>query len=150
MHKVIEKYQKAISAWRAKFGTYQWVLPVQNFDMMYNINKRLASVSYHDIPDDADVSDIFEHYVRLYKSLVSELESQDKVYFKDQPGRFAAAFKECVFYTAITSTSQKESGKSSEQHNPTIEEILVSMAAATVRKNSARMDVGKIYGINTL
>lgn len=138
VHKVIEKYQKAISAWRAKFGTYQWVLPVQNFDMMYNINKRLGNVSYYDIPDDTDVDDIFEYYVGLYKSLVSELESQDKVYFKGQSGRFAAPLKECIFYTAITASPRMASGKLNKQYNPAIEEVLVSMAAATVRPNSTR------------
>ena len=71
------------------------VLPVEHFDMMYNIIKRLANGSYYDIPAQAAPDEMYDYYVRLYGNVARELEKQDQVYGGEE--RFAEAFRECPF-----------------------------------------------------
>ena len=142
---VISRYRVSIIGWREKHAGNYWVLPIQNFDMMYNINKRLANVSYHDIADDADASDVFTHYRSLYSSLAEELEKQDNVYCADKEKGFCQAFKSCCFYGAITASPLTASGKQNKDYNPFIEDVLVSIVASTVRANATRKRVGEIY-----
>lgn len=142
---VISRYRLSIKGWREKHVNSYWVLPVQNFDMMYNINKRLASVSYHDIADDADASDVFTHYRSLYSSLAEELEKQDNVYYADKEKGFCQAFKSCCFYGAITASTLTASGKQNKDYNPFIEDVLVSIVSSTIRANATRKRVGEIY-----
>ena len=113
--------------------------------VMYNINKRLANVSYHDIADDADASDVFTHYRSLYSSLAEELEKQDNVYCADKEKGFCQAFKSCCFYGAITASPLTASGKQNKDYNPFIEDVLVSIVASTVRANATRKRVGENY-----
>lgn len=137
---VISRYRERITAWQQVHGEFNWVLPVQHFDMMYNINKRLANISYHDIPDDAEVSDVFKHYVALYRSLEEELEMQDGIYGKDnETTKFSKRFRECVFYSAIMTSKQTGGGEEDKGYNPYIREVLVSIVSSTVRHNSTRM-----------
>lgn len=142
---VISRYRLSTGSWRRKHAGSYWVLPVQNFDMMYNINKRLANVSYHDIADDADASDVFTHYRSLYNSLAEELEKQDNVYCTDKEKGFCQAFKSCCFYGAVTASPLTASGKLNGDYNPFIEDVLVSIVSSTVRANATRKRVGEIY-----
>lgn len=117
---IIQDYSKRISKWQICYPEFPIVLPVQNFDMMYNIVKRLASVSYHDIPEEARMDEVFDYYVRLYKNIAEELDNQDKLYFGEGESGFAAAFRNSLFYSIITAEKGKD-------YNPYIKQVLVSM-----------------------
>lgn len=127
---VIQDYTERIANWKESNGN-QLALPVQNFDMMYNILKRLANVSYHDIPDDAPVEKVFDCYVLLYRSMEQELRSQDRVYFGSED-RLSKILRESPFYQTMTA------GVSDAQYNPYIAEVLSSMVEATIRAQRER------------
>ena len=141
LQELMGKYRAKIRRWRHDHGRYSWVLPVENFDMMYNITKRLATVSYYDIADDADASEMFGHYVRLYKNLEEELANQDRVYFRNDKAEkhtFSKAFQDCVFYSAINTPKRNAFGEFNKDYNPFIEFVLVQMLSATARPSSTR------------
>lgn len=99
VHEAISELQIEIIKWKEKYAGRELVLPVEHFDMMYNVIKRLANDSYYDRPAEVAYDKIYDYYVRLYKNVVNELEKQDKEYciVKEQES-FASAFRECVFY----------------------------------------------------
>lgn len=137
LHGVIQDYIERINNWKKKSNGNQLALPVQNFDMMYNILKRLANVSYHDIPDDALVEDVFDYYVQLYRSMDEELRSQDRVYFGNENG-FSKTFRDTPFYQTMTAVP------ASGMYNPYIREVLSSMVEATFRAQKARTKYASI------
>jgi hypothetical protein len=128
---IIRDFGKSIRSWQSNHKDCQLVLPVQNFDMMYNILKRLANVSYHDIPDTAPVEEVYDYYVHLYRSMEEELRSQDRVYFGNEDG-FSKAFRDSLFYRIVTA---EEGGR---RHNPYLEQVLVSMVRTTTRHQDSR------------
>ena len=144
LRNVMDNYWACIVEWKQNHSGYSWVLPVANFDMMYNINKRLANVSYHDIPDDADASEVYRHYLRLYDSLEEELEKQDKVYFADGGETFCSAFKDCVFYSAFTASDADSGWSWGVGFRSMMEELLVKTVSATVRASATRKRMKQI------
>jgi hypothetical protein len=94
---VVYKLKEEIEKWHKEPCVHKEVLPIQHFDMMYNIIKRLASDSYYDKPAEAAVEDVYDYYVQLYRNLLSELEKQEHVYKSDDL-KYADAFRNCVFY----------------------------------------------------
>lgn len=90
-------------------------LPVQHLDMMYNILKRVSSVSYHDIPEEADVGEAYDYCVRLYKNIDQELVAQDAGYGSNSPG-LADTFHSSFFYQIFTEAKQN-------YHNPYLREL---------------------------
>lgn len=90
-------------------------LPVQHLDMMYNILKRVSTVSYRDIPEEADVSEAYDYCVRLYKNIDQELAAQDAGYGSNSPG-LADKFHSSFFYQIFTETEQ-------DYHNPYLREL---------------------------
>ena len=102
MDGLISEFRMELTSWcNANIG-HATVLPVQHFDMMYNIIKRLACVSYHDLPAEAPIEDILIHYANLYKSVAEELANQDRVYLGATGQSFADAFQSCIFYQNFT------------------------------------------------
>lgn len=95
VYEAISELQIEIAKWQERFENRKMVLPVEHFDMMYNIIKRLANGSYYDIPAEAAPDEVYDYYVRLYKNVAHELEKQDRVYGGEH---FAEAFRECVFF----------------------------------------------------
>lgn len=94
-YEVISELRIEIQKWQEKYAKRKLVLPVEHFDMMYNIIKRLANGSYYDIPAEAAPDEVYDYYVRLYKNVAHELEKQDQVYGGEE--HFAEAFRECPF-----------------------------------------------------
>lgn len=134
---VILDYTDRITKWKESYEN-QLALPVQNFDMMYNILKRLANVSYHDIPDDASVEEVFDYYIQLYRSMEQELRSQDRVYFGNED-HLSRILRESPFYQTMTAEP------ADERHNPYIAEILTAMVEATFRHQRERRKGLNIY-----
>lgn len=129
---VAEEIQK----WEDTHKTQQFVMPVQHFDMMYNIVKRLANVSYYDIPKEASVKRIFEYYVRLYKNIGLELEKQDAVYSADSKESFAEAFRNGIFFKVMT--AKKTAEKTDKWYNQFIKKTMESMIESTVAAQQDR------------
>ncbi len=128
---VCEKIEREIRKWHATYHRFPMVLPVQHFDMMYNIIKRLASDYYHDIPEEASVDEVYDYYARLYESVSKELEEQDEAYHLVGSESFAQAFRDSVFYKAFNAPQ--------ESRNPYIKEILVAMMKKALPGQSGRM-----------
>lgn len=82
-------------------------LPVQHFDMMYNILKRVSTVSYHDIPEEADASEAYDCFVRLYENIGQELDEQDKQYGSNSPG-LAKRYRKSYFYQIFTDKQKSD------------------------------------------
>lgn len=138
LQSIICDYKQIITEWLDNHGECHTILPVQNFDMMYNIIKRLADRSYRDIPKDTQASEIYNYYVCLYKDLERELCEQDKVYFGDDANGFAAAFSDSLFFKIVTAQ------KGEEKYNPYIESVLVSMIRSTAGAQIERKSKGRI------
>lgn len=134
----IDEFSEEIQKWNKVYGSERWVLPVQNVDMMYNINKRLANVSYHDIPADVNVFEVFEHYQRLYINLAEELENQDEAYATTGIERFSDAFRDCIFCKIFTESEQYQTTQAF------LKGILVEMVSSAAQKQSTR---GNLAGI---
>lgn len=113
------------------------VLPVEHFDMMYNIIKRLANGSYYDIPAEAAPDEMYDYYVRLYGNVAHELEKQDQVYGGEE--RFAEAFRECPFIKHFCADSSKTR----------FEETLTDMLESAWRGDNARKDHTLIKAIES-
>lgn len=122
----VKRVTDSIQKWEENHKTQQFVMPVQHFDMMYNIVKRLANVSYYDIPKEARVSRVFEYYLHLYDNIEQELKKQDDVYGTDRSESFAAAFRDSVFLKVLTAKPDEE------WHNAFIWETVTSMVQSTI------------------
>jgi hypothetical protein len=96
--RAIKNLKNETAEWQNNYAAQKMVLPIQHFDMMYNIIKRLASDSYYDKPAEAAVEDVYDYYVQLYRNLLLELEKQEHVYKSGDDLNYAAAFRNCVFY----------------------------------------------------
>lgn len=132
LKKVIISFQQEIKKWENSHDESALALPVQNFDMMYNILKRLSSVSYHDIPEEALVDEVFDYYIGLYQSIEDELAKQDNIYFNGNSNGFAQAFRDSVFYRIIFAK------KDSTKYNPYIRHVLNLMIHAAMSSQDAR------------
>lgn len=96
------------------------LLPIQHFDMMYNIIKRMANVSYRDIPSEAHVDEAYDYVVRLYESIAKELGYQDKAY-GEVSKNFAGSFRNSLFFKILTAHP------GSELYNPYFRQLFTQM-----------------------
>lgn len=116
---ICEKLRTEINVWHRTYPHFPMVLPVQHFDMMYNIIKRLANIYYHDIPEEASIDEVYDYFVHLYESVVEELEQQDKYYHTEASGSFAQAFRDSAFFKIFNAPESVR--------NPYIKPLLVAM-----------------------
>lgn len=133
----IKELRIEIEKWHKKYENRKMVLPVEHFDMMYNIIKRLANGSYYDIPAEAAPDEMYDYYVRLYGNVARELEKQDQVYGGEE--RFAEAFRECAFIKHFCADSSKTR----------FEETLAAMLESAWRGDNARKDHTLIKAIES-
>lgn len=98
---VLQKFRTEVTEWEQTYQKFAFSLPVQHFDVMYNIIKRLANDSYHDIPEEAPVGEVYKYFCILYNNIREELDAQDTIYFPQKNG-FSAAYTSCLFYKVFT------------------------------------------------
>lgn len=131
LEKIYDTYKTEAKNWEEENPDRYLVLPIQHFDMMYNIIKRLASNSYHDIPEEANINELYDYYVLLYKNMDSELKSQDCTYFKNGENGFAYAFTSSRFYRIVTAQ------KGTEDYNPILRPLLDAMMQSVAASRRA-------------
>lgn len=129
--KVYDTYVTEAKNWEEENPDRHLVLPIQHFDMMYNIIKRLASNFYHDIPEEANINELYDYYVLLYKSMDSELSSQDCTYFKNGGKGFAYAFTSSRFNRVMTAE------KGTTDYNPILRPLLDAMMQSVAASHLA-------------
>ena len=87
-------------------------LPLQDFDMMYNILKRLANSNYYnrDIPAYVEVDEVFSEVQKLYTSIGTQLKEQDESYNNGESSRNSLArnYINCPFYRHFVETPSEQ------------------------------------------
>lgn len=109
-----------IKDWKGKYGNRLFVFPIQQFDMSYNILKRLAHPDYYDreIPTDTGLSEAYDYFVNLYQSVESQLEEQDRVYCLKEKESFAKPYRDSVFYQRFVALANPKPSQSTGQGQP--------------------------------
>lgn len=111
-------------------------LPLQDFDMMYNILKRLANSNYYnrDIPAYVEVDEVFSEVQKLYKSIGTQLKEQDEFYNNGERNRNSLArnYIKCPFYQHFV-------GNPSEQLKTMFNKIINAMARGQSLINPAQI-----------
>lgn len=102
-------------------------LPLQNFDMMYNIIKRLANTGYYGngFPDVVVGNDVFNAFQKFYRSIKYQLKEQDDFYNEgNEDGRssLVVSYRECPFYKHFV-----------ERPSPQMKKIFVELVKAMTR-----------------
>lgn len=103
-----DTFYQEYKEWNEIYGCL--VFPVQNFDMAYNILKRLADSSKNGMPKEPIVlSDkgkfnvsadkIYQYYRQLLLNITNALKQQDELY--QTPNTFEMIFAECPFVKAV-------------------------------------------------
>lgn len=129
----LQEYTQEVVQWQSKYEDFAFVLPVQHFDMMYNIIKRLASVSYHDISEEASVDQVYDHFKILYGSIRKELSAQDQVYFPDHKKGFTTAYTDSLFYKVFMAEEGKE-----PYYNKFLRDLFTNMMRIVLPAQDAR------------
>ena len=129
---LFDAFEAAVDTWETEYGEkHAAALPVEHFDMMYNIIKRLANRSYYDIPEQMNVDEVYHHCVALFGRIVKELKAQDLVYKLEGQDSFANAFRECIFFKRYAG----------EGANPYIGKVQQNMMEKVLGPHAARRNI---------
>lgn len=104
-------------------------LPIQSFDMMYNIVKRLASDSYYDTPEE-EVDQHFKYLQELYEHVREELQKQDDVYKNE----FVASLTGSAFWAMLQKGCIPD-GKPENKYICDIYELMIDCAIGKRKGN---------------
>ena len=101
--------------WKEKYGKKLFVFPIQQFDMSYNILKRLAHPEYYDreIPTDTGLLETYDYYVSLFQSIGNQLEEQDQIYRLKEDESYAKAYRDSVFYQRFVDLANPKPARTS-------------------------------------
>lgn len=141
----IQEYTQEIVQWQSKYKDFAFVLPVQHFDMMYNIIKRLANVAYHDISEEASVDKVYDHFKFLYSSIKEELSAQDQVYFPDHKNGFTAAYTDSLFYKVFMAEEGEE-----KYYNKFVPTLFYKMMHTVLPAQNARDKVANLTKLSRM
>lgn len=112
-------------------------LPLQNFDMIYNMIKRLANTNYYgnNFPKIVGENEVFEAFQQLYQSIGSQLADQDGFYNDGNTHStvtFEATYKNCPFYKYFVECP-------SPQMKKIFIELVKTMTRGQNKANAAKM-----------
>lgn len=156
-----DTFSKMIMDWKTNYEEKLFVFPIQQFDMSYNILKRLAHPDYYDreIPTDTGLSEAYDYFVNLYQSVESQLVEQDRVYCLKEEESFAKPYRDSVFYqrfVALANPKPSQStgkGKSGADGPETscLRTLFTEMLEQAIQGKATRENVTSgISGHNTL
>lgn len=136
---LVDDFDKRAKNWQSAYGqNHMTVLPVEHFDIMYNILKRLANDSYYDKPECIPEEEVYDYCVKLYENILKELEKQEEVYASDLEfvgkTKFSDAFRNCVFYKFYAG----------DEKNPYIKDMYHQMMRGVWRTEATRRSRGSI------
>lgn len=128
-----EEYEE----WERKYGCL--ALPVHQFDMTYNILKRLADKTLNDMPNEIESKDMLSYCIELYKNVQKKLKEQSEYYknvVKKVPDSqpFEATFGECPFIKRIGANMADD------------EEVTVERSSLNKRLKQFLENIAKIGG----
>ena len=134
-NKIAEKVMSVFQKYSLRNEFENWAkdnslpLPLQNFDMMYNIIKRLANTNYYgdDFPEVVVENEVFNAFQQLYRSIGRQLAYQDEFYNKGNSHTsvtFEATYKSCPFYKHFV-----------EHPSQQLEEVFTTVIKAMTRGN---------------
>ena len=133
--------QEKLSQWEERHADCPFLVPVQHFDMMYNLIKRLADTSYQDISPEGSVNDAYEHYVSLYQNLREELNQEENAYKGAKGIGLTNAFTESFFYRTFVerpTQGQDPAGKKKAAPASHIREFFNRMIETAIPYQNAR------------
>ncbi len=133
-----DEWEKALGKSYKRFyasskKTHNVPLPVEHFDMMYNIVKRVAGDSYYDIPNEAPITEVYDWFARLYRNILSELKAQDEGYGTDY---FAKKYSDTLFYRVFMAE------KGTENFNPYLKPLFTAMMQRVLENSAVRNEQG--------
>lgn len=105
--------KKQYKQWAEQYGPM--AIPIQNFDLVYNLIKRQADGITYNMPKSIDLDDMWEYCCQIYENIASALKSQDTFYRLSGTQAFSKIFNKCPFVQYF-GTSKK-----SLQEQPDIE-----------------------------
>lgn len=128
-----EEYEE----WERKYGCL--ALPVHQFDMTYNILKRLADKTLNDMPNEIESKDMLSYCIELYKNVQKKLKEQSEYYknvVKKVPDSqpFEVTFGECPFIKRIGANMADD------------EEVTVERSSLNKRLKQFLENIAKIGG----
>ena len=144
-----------IKDWKGKYGNRLFAFPIQQFDMSYNILKRLAHPDYYDreIPTDTGLSEAYDYFVSLFQSIGNQLDEQDRAYCLEENEGFAKAYRDSVFcqrFIALAnpkllqSTGQGHSGADGPEGS-CLRVLFTEMLEHAIQGKAARENVTSIF-----
>lgn len=144
-----------IKDWKGKYGNRLFAFPIQQFDMSYNILKRLAHPDYYDreIPTDTGLSEAYDYFVSLFQSIGNQLDEQDRAYCLEENEGFAKAYRDSVFYRRFVDLANSEPSQTSSQgqletNEPTgscLRILFTEMLEHAIQGKAARENVTSIF-----
>lgn len=108
--------KKEYKAWAKKFGVC--ALPIQHFDMMYNLLKRQLDNHAQGMKSEAEPTDFWECCKTVYLNFYTALRDQDSFYDKCLPKnrvKFADTFRNCPFIQYVGGISEKSGKQESDK-----------------------------------
>lgn len=126
LHEVVERqftlennsFWDKIEKWEQDHKNRRFTFPIQQFDMSYNIIKRLAHPAYYDrdIPTEIELSEAYDYFVSLYQSIENQLKEQDRVYCLAEEESFAKPYQDSVFYQRFVALANPKLSQTSGQN----------------------------------
>lgn len=137
--------------WKEKYGKKLFVFPIQQFDMSYNILKRLAHPDYYDreIPTDTELSEAYDYFASLFQSLGNQLDEQDRAYCLEENEGFGKAYRDSVFYQRFIALADPKPSHSAGKRQPGSDEpegsclrvLFTEMLEQAIKQKATRENV---------
>ena len=139
---ILDKAEERIQTYSLRNEFEDWAkdgvlaLPLQNFDMMYNMIKRLANANFYGqgLPESLEDDGFFDAFNKLFKSIGSQLGKQDNFYANNgsESVSFRDAYKSFPFYKHFVDNP-------SVQLKKMFTEVIKAMVRGQLQTNAAKV-----------
>lgn len=139
---ILDKAEESIQTYSLRNEFEDWAkdgvlaLPLQNFDMMYNMIKRLANANFYGqgLPESLEDDGFFDAFNKLFESIGSQLGEQDNFYANNgsESVSFRDAYKSFPFYKHFVDNP-------SVQLKKMFTEVIKAMVRGQLQTNAAKV-----------